>query len=79
MTNAVTVEALRACREFLVGMTKPAAAGMGTISSYHPCHALIDMIDRALLAQPAPNGDDLPPGWLTQGPLTHTERDGGKK
>jgi hypothetical protein len=43
-------EALEACREYLVGITKPPAVGMftGVISSYHPCHALIDKIDGAL-------------------------------
>lgn len=46
-------EALEACREFLVGMTKPATVGVMSISSYHPCQALIDKIDAALTARPS--------------------------
>lgn len=36
------------CREFVAGMTKPAAPGFHTISSYHPCQALLDKIDAAI-------------------------------
>lgn len=40
--------ALVASREFVAGVVKPVAAGFHTISSYNPCHALIDKIDAAL-------------------------------
>jgi hypothetical protein len=41
--------ALDACRKFLEGMLKPVTVGpfIGTISSYHPCYALLDKIKEA--------------------------------
>lgn len=40
-------------RDFIAGMVKPAAPGIHTISSYHPCHALVDKINAALGNQQA--------------------------
>lgn len=46
------IERLRAvltdARSFVEGMVKPAQGGVMQISSYHPCHALIDKINAAL-------------------------------
>jgi hypothetical protein len=57
--NAGAVEALKACREFLEGMNKQVTVGpfIGVISSQSPTYALIEKINRALLAQPAPSGN----------------------
>src|SRR6266403_719766 len=51
-------EALEACRAYLVEIIKPPRLGsyVGRISSYHPCHALIDKIDAALALPAAPAG-----------------------
>jgi hypothetical protein len=58
--DPVTVEALKACREFLEGMNKQVTVGgpfIGVISSQSPTYALIEKINRALLTQPAPSGN----------------------
>jgi len=43
-------DALEDCRQFMVGQITPVTVGpfVGTISSNHPCHALIAKIDAAL-------------------------------
>lgn len=42
------------CRTFVIGMTKPSTSGLHSISSYHPCQALIDKIDAALATTASP-------------------------
>ena len=48
--NAKVREVLEDCRQFMVGQITPVTVGpfVGTISSNHPCHALIAKIDAAL-------------------------------
>ncbi len=53
-------EVLKDVREFISSMTKPVANGVFQISSYHPCQALIDKIDKALPSAHEQTGTDKP-------------------
>lgn len=46
--NAKMRAALIACRDFIDGMSKPLQDSAYTISSYHPCRALVDQANAAL-------------------------------